>query len=196
MDQAQARTRVLDSAETLFYRRGIQAVGMDEVRAAAGVSLKRLYQCFGSKQALLEAYLQRRDQRWRAELAGHVAAHATGPREALLTVFDWLHAWFSQPGYRGCAFINSVGELGAVAADVGRTAQHHKQQLQQYLTGLARQLPVEDPDTVGRQLGLLIDGAITTAAITGDAAAARDARQAAAALIATATNASTPDRAR
>ncbi len=187
MDHAQVRTQVLDSAETLFYERGIQAVGMDELRTAAGVSLKRLYQCFPSKQALVEAYLQRRDQRWRADLAEHVAHHAAGPQGRLLAVFDWLHTWFSHPGFRGCAFINSVGELGTAADGVTQTAQHHKQQLQNYLAELARELPISDSNTLGKQLALLVDGAITTAAITHDVTAAWDARDAATLLITTAT---------
>lgn len=56
--------RLLDAAEALYYARGIQAVGIDEVRTAAGVSLKRLYQLYPSKQHLVAAYLDARDERW------------------------------------------------------------------------------------------------------------------------------------
>lgn len=37
MDDEEARTRLLDAAEELFYRHGIQAVGMDRIRTASGV---------------------------------------------------------------------------------------------------------------------------------------------------------------
>lgn len=183
MDLDEARARILDAAEKLFYDRGIQAVGMDELRAAAGVSLKRLYQCFPAKQDLVEAYLRRRDTRWRAALAGYVTEHADAPEARPLAVFDWLHTWFSEPDFRGCAFINSFGELGATSAAVGRVAREHKLALLSYLTDLVRAVPVRQPALLAAQLALLIDGAITTAALTGDPGAARHARAAAAALL-------------
>ncbi|MFF7703693.1 TetR/AcrR family transcriptional regulator [Streptomyces lydicus] len=186
MDQEEARTRILDAAERLFYARGVQAVGMDELRTAAGVSLKRLYQCFPAKDDLVEAYLRRRDTRWRAALAEYVEGRAAGPGERPLAVFDWLHDWFAEPDFRGCAFLNSFGELGATSDGVGRVAREHKRALLAYLTGLVRALPVDGPDAVAGQLALLVDGAITTAALTGDPAAARHARTAAGSLLAAA----------
>jgi AcrR family transcriptional regulator len=88
LDLETARARVLDAAGELFYGRGVQAVGMDEIRSASGVSLKRLYQLFPSKGDLVQAYLRRRDARWRAALAGYVDARPAAVR--VLAVFDCL----------------------------------------------------------------------------------------------------------
>ncbi len=137
MDTDAARTRILDAAEELFYGQGIQAVGMDAVRTDAGVTLRRLYQLFPSKGDLVEAYLDRRDRRWLSALADHVDATADTPAARVLAVFDWLADWFAQPGFRGCAFVNSYGELGATAPGVADAARRHKEALRDYLTGLA-----------------------------------------------------------
>jgi AcrR family transcriptional regulator len=182
VDQAQATTRLLDAADVLFYERGVQAVGMDEIRTASGVALKRLYQCFPSKEQLVVAYLRRRDQRWRQSLARFVDKRQS-PAERVVAVFDWLHDWFCEPGFRGCAFVNSFGELGATSRAIAEIARQHKDALKDYLTGLVEQVPVEDPAVVADQLLLLLDGAITSAAITGNPIAARHARTAATALI-------------
>ncbi|WP_407287327.1 TetR/AcrR family transcriptional regulator [Streptomyces sp. BP-8] len=182
--RAQARTRILDAAEKLFYDRGIQAVGMDELRAAAGVSLKRLYQCFPAKHDLVEAYLRRRDERWRAALAAYVTEHADDPAKRPLAVFDWLHDWFRAPDFRGCAFINAFGELGAVSDGVGQVAREHKRALLSYLTELVQAVPVRQPAPLAGQLALLVDGAITAAAVSGEPDAARHARSAAESLLA------------
>ncbi|MFI5522710.1 TetR/AcrR family transcriptional regulator [Streptomyces platensis] len=186
MDLDEARTRILDAAEQLFYDRGIQAVGMDELRAAAGVSLKRLYQCFPAKHDLVEAYLRRRDTRWRTALAEYVDAHADGPAGRPLAVFDWLGEWFAEDGFRGCAFVNAYGELGATSDRVGRVAREHKEALVGYVAGLVQGGPVGEPEALARQLVLLIDGAIAGAALMGEPAAARQARTAAAVLLETA----------
>ncbi|MGI5484394.1 TetR/AcrR family transcriptional regulator [Streptomyces lavendofoliae] len=181
MDDGEARARVLDAAEELFYGRGIQAVGMDAVRGASGVTLRRLYQLFPSKGALVEAYLLRRDARWRAELAAYVDAMDAPPRERVLAVFDWLRGWFEEPGFRGCAFVNSFGELGATSPEVAGAARRHKEEFFRYVTGLVSAAGA--PDAAGRHVALLAEGAMTTAALTGSSAPAREAREAAAALL-------------
>ena len=169
-----SQTKVLDAAEELFYDRGIHAVGMDDIRTISGVSLKRLYQLFPSKEALVVGYLERRDRRWRGSLADFVAA-GTGDR--VLLMFDWLHDWFAEPGFRGCAFINSFGEMGTTSAAIMSIVRHHKDALRAYVISVCPDVAVAD------QVLLLIDGAITIAAITRDPSAAHRAQAAAARLI-------------
>ncbi|QFZ19525.1 TetR/AcrR family transcriptional regulator [Saccharothrix syringae] len=186
MDHDEAATRVLDAAEALFYERGVQAVGMDAVRAASGVSLKRLYRCFPSKDHLVAEYLRRRDLRWRESLASFVAQRSAEPVAA---VFDWLHRWFAEPGFRGCAFINSFGELGADSPVVADLVRHHKDELRRYLAGL---LPADSPDAAAEQLLLLVEGAIVTASITGDPTVAHRAGAAAEVLMTSACRLTAP----
>ncbi|NGO73611.1 TetR/AcrR family transcriptional regulator, partial [Streptomyces boncukensis] len=128
MDETSERTRVLRAADALFYAHGIQAVGMDRIRDAAGISLKRLYRCFPSKEDLVEAYLRTRDQWARGALAEYVAPYA--PHDRLLAVFDWLHLWCSGRSgspFHGCAFIHAYGELGAGSERVGGAVRDHKE---------------------------------------------------------------------
>ncbi|MFF0624638.1 TetR/AcrR family transcriptional regulator [Streptomyces sp. NPDC004296] len=181
----EVRTRILDAAEKLFYERGVQAVGMDELRTAAGVSLKRLYGTFPAKHDLVEAYLRRRDARWRADLAAYVSACGApdAPAARIRAVFDWLGTWFAAPDFRGCAFINAYGELGATSEGVAHVTRDHKRALLAYLTDLVRPLDHPAPTVLATQLALLVDGAITSAAITGDPASADTAAAAAQALV-------------
>jgi AcrR family transcriptional regulator len=180
LDTETARSRLLDAAEDLFYARGIQSVGMDEIRAAAGLPLKRVYALYPAKEHLVEAYLQRRDVRWRARLAAAVAGVAD-PRERILAVFDWLGTWFREPGFRGCAWINGFGELGAVSDPVVRQARAHKQAFADYVAGLVADAGL--PAALGPQLVLLAEGAMVTAGILGTDAPAAQARSAAEALL-------------
>jgi len=180
MDSAVARDKALDAAEELFYGRGIQAVGMDAVRGASGVSLKRLYQLFPAKEQLIEAYLERRDLRWRERLAAHVERHED-PEERILAVFDWLRLWFGEPDFRGCAWINAYGELGAASPRVAAQVRAHKRAFQGYLTGLVTGAGL--PAALAGQLFLLAEGAMVTAGISGSAEPAEQARQAAQLLV-------------
>jgi AcrR family transcriptional regulator len=183
MDEDAVRTRLLDAAEDLFYARGIQSVGMDAIRNASGVSLKRLYQLFPAKEQLVEAYLDRRDLSWRGRLADHVG-NWRDPEQQLLAVFDWLGTWFSEPGFRGCAWINGYGELGSTSPAVAAQARRHKQAFRAYLHNLVTAAGL--PESVTDSLYLLAEGAIVTAAIFTTAEPAIRARWAAEQLLAAA----------
>jgi AcrR family transcriptional regulator len=173
--------RLLDAAERLFYERGVQAVGVDAVVAEAGVATKTLYAHFGSKDGLVEAYLQRRDRRWLNSLRGAVDAAEPGPAR-VLAVFDALSQWFAEPNYNGCAFINIAGELAA-SPTARSIARDHKAALRALLADVAAGSGVADYTTLADRLMLLVEGAIVTAHVEHDSTAAQRARSAAAALL-------------
>ena len=172
--------RIVEAADRLFYGRGIQSVGMDAVRAAAGVPLKRLYGEFPSKDALLVEVLRHRTGIWDAGLASAASA-ASSPRDKLLAVYDFLDEWFRADDFRGCGFINAFGELGAVSPAVADVARGQKTAFQHYVAALVDELGA--PPALASQLAILAEGAQTTAAISGRPDAAAHARAAAETLI-------------
>ena len=103
--------RILGVARTLFYGRGIQAVGVDVIAAEVGISKRTLYNHFPSKGDLVRAYLEGWNQ----------PTHASGlpPRERILADFDRLERSFARTAFRGCPFINAVAEAAHPADDVG-----------------------------------------------------------------------------
>lgn len=180
MTSDDVRSRIITSADELYNARGIQSVGMDELRTAAGVSLKRLYQEFPSKSSIVMAVLERWHASWTDGLDARVRRAST-PRDRLLAIFDYLAEWFGQDSFRGCGFINSFAELGAVSPDVAEYARKHKESFQVYVGELAQEAGA--PSHLAPQLSILAEGAQTTAAIAGTASAADHARQAAEVLI-------------
>lgn len=177
--------QVLAAADRLFNDRGVQAVGMDSIRDAANVPLKRLYRLFPSKSALVCAVLEQRDRDVRTAIADYVQARAETPHERILAVFDYLLEWFADPAFRGCLFINTVGELGGTSDDIGRIARRHKLAMRDYLAELVAECSF--PPELADQLMILANGAMATAAVQGDGPrAAQHARAAAATLLAAA----------
>lgn len=152
--------RLLDAAETLFYRDGIARTGVDAVVAEAGVSPATLYAHFVGKDQLVAAYLQRRHDRWRAIWDDAVTAQATA-EDRLLAVFDALDRFRrDQPATRGCAFLAAATELpepghpalGVVAAD--------SELLRTRLHALAAELQVSDPAGLAEQILIAYDGTV------------------------------------
>jgi AcrR family transcriptional regulator len=180
VDLGTAGERVLATADALFYERGVQAVGMDAIREASGVSLKRLYQAFPSKDHLVQAVLARRDSTVRAAVGHHVDA-AEDPVGRILAVFDYLDEWFREPDFRGCAFINAYAELGPASADVADLVRVHKRALRERLAALVA--AAGRPPALADQLAILANGAMVLAAIGGTPDPARQAREAARVLV-------------
>ena len=180
LDDLTAREQVIGAADELFYARGIQSVGMDEVRTTAGISLKRMYALFPSKDAIIVEVLARRNRTWNDGITQATSA-TTDPAERLLAIFDFLAGWFAEDDFRGCAFINSFGELGATNPDVATAVRAQKASFQSFVAGLVADAGA--PAALAPQLALLAEGAQTTAAISGNPDAASQARAAAATLI-------------
>lgn len=174
-----ARASVLAAADRLYNAFGIQAVGMDAVRDEAGISLKRLYRLFPSKESLVEQVLRGRHDMWNALVAQATAV--PDPQQRLLGIYDMLARWFDRDDFRGCMFINSFGELGATNPRIAALVRAHKVGFQAQLAELVAD--AGGPPSLAPQLAILAEGAQTTAAIAGTNDAAKHARQAAVVLI-------------
>lgn len=183
------RQQVIDAADALFYERGIRAVGMDDVRAASGVSLKRLYSLFPGKDSLVLAVLRKRHAMWTDGLTAAVESKDE-PRAKLLAVYDYLAEWFAEDSFRGCGFINAFGELGPTSPEVAAYAREHKRSFQEQLAALVAEAGVTL--SLAPPLAILAEGAQTTAAIEGSPDAAGHARRAAETLIDAAASPGTP----
>lgn len=184
-----ARERLLAAADELFYREGIQTVGIDRIIEHAGVAKASLYNCFGSKEELIRAYLEGRQARNTARIL-RAADRYDSPREKILGIFEAQAQLFADPAYHGCAFVAASAEAQPGGA-VEQVSDGYRTWLRAMFTDLAAQAGVADPVTVARTLHLLYDGAMLSARMDRDPSAAHDARAAAEALLDAAPRATT-----
>jgi AcrR family transcriptional regulator len=175
------RERLLDAASELFYAEGVQSVGIDRVIERAGVAKASLYSTFGSKEALVEAYLDDRHERTLRRLRAAVA-EVDDPVEKLLAVFDGQSAFFREPNFRGCAFSAARAEAPA-GSRIDEAAKAYRHDVRALFQDLAAQAGVSDSDTLSRQLQMLYDGGGSAANLDRDPDVARAERAAAEALI-------------
>jgi AcrR family transcriptional regulator len=179
-----AGEKILATASELFYERGIRGVGVDLIADEAGVTKKTLYDRFGSKDALVAAYLTRRHERWEAwfgeRLAARGAAGAGPGLDRVLAALELAEEWAVQ-NERGCAFVNAHAEIGGTAHPGNAVILADKLYMLGVFTGLLRDAGHAAAEQVGAQLHLLYEGAIvahTTGAQPGAFVTARAAAQA------------------
>jgi AcrR family transcriptional regulator len=165
--------RLLETAYELFSARGVRDVGVDELVEKAGVAKATLYRHFASKDELILAYLQLREERWTVEwLEKSVWQRAGTPEERLLAVFDLFEEWFREPEYSGCPFINILLEMGA-GHPAGAACIGHLETVRDFLTQLATDAGFREPAELALSIQLLLCGSIIHAAAGFPAAAQR-----------------------
>jgi AcrR family transcriptional regulator len=159
-----ARGRILETAYHLFSRHGIHAVGIDTIVAEAQVAKMTLYRHFPSKEALVLAFLELREQRWtRGWLQREVEERASVPAERLLRIFEVLEEWFCRRDYEGCAFIKTLMETHDEDGAVRRAVVGHLATIRALIAGYAVEAGLADPDGAAAQLHSLMMGAIVSA---------------------------------
>ena len=175
--QSPARDRILESAYELFSRRGIRAVGIDEVIERAAVAKATLYRHFASKDDLVLAFLQRREQVWtRERIEAQARARGGTPEEQLLAIFDVFDEWFREEGFDGCSFINVLLETADNEHPVGRASVEHLENIRAILRSLAEEAGLRDVDGFARKWHILMKGSIVSAG-EGDIDAAKRAKE-------------------
>jgi AcrR family transcriptional regulator len=173
----EARERILEAAYDLFSREGIRAVGIDAIIEQSGVARMTLYRHFGSKDALVLAFLERREQRWTRDwLQQEVNRRAVDPRERLLAIFDVFDEWFGRDDFEGCSFINVLLEIADPQSDLHRASADYLANIRAFVADLAAEAGVAEPEALAHKWHILMKGSIV-AANEGDRSAGRRARE-------------------
>jgi AcrR family transcriptional regulator len=184
-----ARERLLDAAEALIYAGGIHATGVDAIVRQSGAARKSFYTHFGSKDALIAAALERRDERWMNWFIAGTQKHGEIARKRLLGMFDVLREWFTSEDFHGCAFLNAAGEIASCDDPIRIVARRHKERLLDFVRTQFDAFAVESSidarhaARLARQWLILLDGAIAVALVSGEADAALDAQATARTLL-------------
>jgi AcrR family transcriptional regulator len=171
-----ARERILEAAYELFSQRGVRAVGIDELIDRAGVAKATLYKHFSSKDALVLAFLEQREQIWTRDwVEAEARRRGKTPEEQLLAVFDLFDEWFQRDDFEGCSFINVLLEMGDLDHPLGRASADYLKNIRSLIRTLANEAGLRDPEAFSLSWHILMKGSIVQAA-EGDRKAAERAQ--------------------
>jgi AcrR family transcriptional regulator len=166
---SQVRKKLLETAADLFYRRGIENVGINEVIDRSGAARMSLYYHFPSKDALILAVLDHTSEiRLRTLEEANKKGKDKDPRSRLLEVFRPMKGIVEDEGFRGCAFINAATERADPADPIHERVARYKSDLRGIFARLAQEAGVLSPDLLSWQLLLLWDGTMTEVYIQQD----------------------------
>lgn len=164
-NSAEVRDRILRTASTLFYERGVRAVGVDLVVDEAGVAKTSLYRHFHTKDDLVAAFLQREDQDFWGCWDRVTELHKGDATAELQAHIKWIGERVGRLNYRGCPQLNVAAEFPDSDHPARKVATAHKKELRRRLKGIAERVRAKRPDELAAQLSLLINGAFVSSQI-------------------------------
>ncbi|MHC6222060.1 TetR/AcrR family transcriptional regulator [Arthrobacter sp. MMS24-S77] len=174
--------RILDAAYELFSRRGIRAVGVDQLIERSGVAKATFYRHFPSKDDLVLAFLALRDQIWTVDLIiSDAKSRGETAEEQLLAIFDVFGDWFQREDFEACSFINVLLEMGR-EHPLGKASIGYLARIRGHIKALAEEAGLEHTEEFARSWHILMKGSIISAT-EGDVLASKRAQQMAAWLI-------------
>ena len=177
-----ARERLLETAYAMFSVRGVRDVGVDEVIERAGVAKATMYRHFPSKDDLVVAFLEEREQRWTVDwVEAEARGRGSEPAQQLLAIFDLFDEWFRRDDFEGCSFINVMLEMGP-RHPVGSASVRHLENIRAMVRRLAEEAGLRDPSSFAHSWHILMKGSIVQA-VEGDLDAAARAKSMALLLI-------------
>ena len=181
--KSDARQRIIETAERLFYAEGIRAVGIDRIIAESEVAKMTLYNHFASKDDLILGVLQYREEKFGGMFERWMERHVKKGMDRTEAFFAALKDWFKSPGFRGCAFINACVELADAQHAASQFSAQHKERFHEMLTEIITDTAGAKAASVAPAIALLVEGAIVTAVMEQSSEPADVARDAASVLI-------------
>ncbi|RWL77861.1 MAG: TetR/AcrR family transcriptional regulator [Mesorhizobium sp.] len=157
------RKRLVDAATKLFYAEGIGRVSVDAVAEKAGLTKRTLYYHFKSKDDLIAAYLDGRDQPNLEQMAGWFDAAEGGADKKVEAIFTNLARVARHPKWKGCGFLRTAAELAAMPGHPAvKAGARHKTNFEKWLAGALSNHDVAQAKMLAREIVLLMDGAFSS----------------------------------
>ncbi|MAE61350.1 MAG: TetR family transcriptional regulator [Planctomycetaceae bacterium] len=157
------RDQIIETAMKLFCRDGFHATGVDAVVQASGVAKMTLYRHFKSKDELILAAIRRSDERFRHWFMTELEARASDPAGRLMRILDLVDECIHNEEFSGCPFILASGEFSEPDHPVNVAVAEHTRLLHRYVSGIAAEAGVADPDSLTIQICLLAEGVFVQA---------------------------------
>jgi AcrR family transcriptional regulator len=160
------RERILHTASTLFYERGVRAVGVDLVVQEAAVAKTSLYRYFPTKDDLIVAFLEREDLQFWGQWDRVAEQSRADPASELDAHMRWIGERLARSGYRGCPQINVAAEFAEQDHPARQVSLRHMQMLRSRLLDIAKRLDdVPRPKQLAAQLAVLVNGAFVSSGL-------------------------------
>ncbi len=171
------KERLVQTASELFYEKGYNRTGINEILEKSEVAKASMYQHFRSKEEICLAYLQRMDAEFISDLKGYLESKSEG-KERVIGLFDFLKEFYYRDGFRGCWCLNTVSEIPKDDEQINGEIKKQKNNFRAFIRKVVREnLQVDNEKRLADRLYLLYEGAIVESQVHMEVWPIEEARQ-------------------
>ncbi|MFD2564929.1 TetR/AcrR family transcriptional regulator [Aquimarina rubra] len=164
MKHSKVRDHIIETASALFYNKGYNLTGINEIIKEAGIAKATLYNHFPSKEDICIAYLQYKNEAFRNDIQEFVQNIPPG-KKRIYALFNFLKLFFDQKDFNGCWCLNTFSEMPKENENVKSEIQKQKNNFIQFIKGLVIDNCDQNSDQanemLARKIYLLYEGAIS-----------------------------------
>lgn len=164
MKHSLIKQTIIETASKLFYEKGYNLTGINEIIREAGIAKATLYSHFKSKDDICIAYLGFRNDSFLKEIEAFCSKKKKG-KDQLLALFDFLKAFYNNQDFNGCWCINTVSEIPKENVTIRKTIQDQKKEFLALIEKLAvnnfQDKSLEQNKKLAKRIYLLYEGAIS-----------------------------------
>ncbi len=157
------RNTIINTASELFYNKGYNLTGINEIIEEAGIAKATLYSHFKSKEALCLAYLDSRDKELLRRIEEFCNSKSKG-NARLVAVLEFLLPFFQQDNFNGCWCIRTLAEIPKDNELIKAKIKTNKLQFLNFINQLVEEnkpkLSSKKQDTLAKRIYLLYEGAV------------------------------------
>lgn len=162
---SETRTKILNTADRLFYERGIKSVGIDTIIAESNVAKMSLYKHFSSKEALVIEYLNKREKEFFDDFCFYLNNEES--KNPILDYFEFIKPLVIKNDVSHCPFLNAIIEFPDPQNSVHIFIVEHKKKIRTLLIETIKRMKIKDPEEFADKITLLWHGAIMNRQIFG-----------------------------
>jgi len=152
------RERILQAAETLFYRDGINRVTVDAIAEKAESTKMTLYRHFASKESLVLAWIGLLIEDYSQVFDQLEVQYPGDPAAQILGFGQFIAGNLSGTLRRGCPFTNTLAETTGQYPEIREAIFAHKQRQFYRLVTLCTHAGASQPEAQAKEITLMLEG--------------------------------------
>ncbi len=164
MKRSLVRQHIIETASDLFYKKGYNLTGINEIIKEAGIAKATLYNHFASKEDICLVYLKHRNDTFTQDINNFVNNAEKG-KPQLYALFNFLKEFFDQKDFNGCWCLNTIAEIPQENQKIREEIQNQKEEFISFIKSIIEKNHDQNSDQknkeLARQIYLIYEGSIS-----------------------------------
>lgn len=160
---SEIKKKIIETASFLFYKKGYNSTGINEIISEAGIAKATLYNHFKSKEDICISYLQFRNENFLQDLKAFCISKPKGSAQ-ILAIFDFLQLFYKNKDFNGCWCLNTVSEIPkeniVIREEIKKQKNLFIQQIVELINENMEGLTAIEKRTLANGIYLLYEGAV------------------------------------